>query len=146
MSAHDNAYIISQALQANWSLSSPAKTDIFWATTRVDSATFLAAGKNYAIGCYNPSSPTQVSPLCREVWEQIERVMVDIFVKVLTTPAAATDVRKSIKDELYKTLHTQEFQIGPRDVYVERESNKVEGPDLVRLTLQVACKNYDIQT
>lgn len=146
MTVHDTAYMISQALQANWSLSSPTVRDILWETTRVDSATFLSAGKSYAVGCYNPPSPTQVQPLSRECWQKVERVMVDIFVKVTSTPAAAADIRESIEAEVYRILHSQEFKIGPRDVYVERESNKVEGPDLVRSTLQVACVSFDVQT
>jgi hypothetical protein len=117
-----------------------------WQTTRVDAATFLAGGKNYAVSCYNPTSPTQVAPLCREAWQQVERVMVDVYVKAVTTPSAACDVRESMKAEVYRILHASEFKVsGIQDLYVERESSKVEGPDLVRLTIQAACVSFHIQ-
>jgi len=139
--------VISSALQANWQLPSPAAADILWQTTRVDAATFLAGGKKYAVSCYNPTSPTQVVPLSREVWQQIERVMVDVYVKVTTTPAGAADVRESMRLQIYLILHSQEFKVsGIKDLYIERESSKVEGPDLVRLTLQVACVSFHVQT
>ena len=139
--------MISSALQANWQLPSPAAADILWQTTRVDAATFLAGGKKHAVSCYNPTSPTQVVPLSREVWQQIERVMVDVYVKVTTTPAGAADVRESMRLQIYLILHSQEFKVsGIKDLYIERESSKVEGPDLVRLTLQVACVSFHVQT
>jgi hypothetical protein len=146
MVTQDNAAIISGVLHDNWTLTSPATTDILWATTRVDAAAFLSSGKNYAVGCYNPASPTQVAPLSREVWQQVERVMVDVYVKVVTTQAVAAGTREDMKAEIYRVLHSQELKIsGVKDAYVERESSKVEGPDLARLTLQVACVNFHVQ-
>lgn len=41
MATQDNVARISSALQANWSLASPAKTAILWSATRVDTAAFL---------------------------------------------------------------------------------------------------------
>lgn len=145
MATQDNAAIISGVLHDNWSLASPAVGDILWATTRVNAALFLSSGKNYAVSCYNPASPTQVAPLSREVWQQIERVMVDVYVKVATTEADATAARENVKVEIYRILHAQELKISSvKDAYVERESNKIEGPDLVRLTLQVACVSFHV--
>ena len=145
MVTQDNAAIISGVLHDNWTLTGPAVGDILWATTRVDAATFLSSGKNYAVGCYNPASPTQVAPLSREVWQQVERVMVDVYVKVVTTQAVAAGTREDMKAEIYRILHNQELKIsGIKDAYVERESSKVEGPDLARLTLQVACVNFHV--
>lgn len=145
MSTPDNASVLSSVLQANWQLSSPTAKDILWASTRVDAATFLSSGKNYAVCCYNPASPTQVTPLSREAWQQVERVIIDVFVKVTTSAADATVLRESVKLAIYTILHTQELQIqGIVDVYVERETGKNEGPDLVRVTLQVACVNFHV--
>jgi hypothetical protein len=145
MSTPDNASVLSSALQANWQLSSPKTSDILWSITRVDTATFLSSSKSYAIGCYNPPSPTQVTPLSREVWQQVERVLIDVYVKVVTSPADATVVRESMKQAVYATLHVQELKIqGIVDVYVERETGKNEGPDIVRVTLQVACVNFHV--
>jgi hypothetical protein len=145
MSTPDNASVLSSALQANWQLSSPKTSDILWSITRVDTATFLSSSKSYAIGCYNPPSPTQVTPLSREVWQQVERVLIDVYVKVVTSPADATVVRESMKQAVYAILHVQELKIqGIVDVYVERETGKNEGPDIVRVTLQVACVNFHV--
>lgn len=145
MSTPDNASVLLSALQANWQLSSPAAKDILWASTRVDAATFLSSGKNYAVCCYNPASPTHVTPLSREVWQEVERVIIDVFVKVMTSAADATVLRESVKVAIYMILHTQELKIqGIVDVYVERETGKNEGPDLVRVTLQVACVNFHV--
>jgi hypothetical protein len=145
VSTPDNASVLSSALQANWQLSSPAAKDILWASTRVDAATFLGSCKNYAVCCYNPASPTQVTPLSREVWQQVERVIIDVYVKVTASPADATVVRESMKQAVYAILHVQELKIqGIVDVYVERETGKNEGPDLVRITLQVACVNFHV--
>lgn len=148
MSVHDNAVILSSALQQNWTrdVTVPAVGDILWASTRVDSATFLQSGKSYAVCSYNPASPTTVNVLSREAWQRVERIMVDVYVKVATTPGAAADLRETLKQEIYRILHLKELKIGPADVYVERESNKLEGPDLVRITLQTACVDFHIQT
>jgi hypothetical protein len=145
VSTPDNASVLSSALQANWQLSSPKVSDILWSTTRVDAATFLNSGKKYGVCCYNPPSPTQVTPLSREAWQQVERVLIDLCVKVTTSPADATVIRESMKQELYRIVHTQELKIpGILDVYVDRETGKNEGPDLVRITLQVACVNFHV--
>jgi hypothetical protein len=145
LSVHDNAAVLSSALQANWQLVSPALSDILWESTRVDSATFLQSCKNYAVCCYNPASPTSVAALSREAWQRVERVMVDVYVKAASTPEVAADTREVMKQEIYRIIHLKEFKIGPADSYVERESNKVEGPDLVRVTLQVACVDFHVQ-
>jgi hypothetical protein len=86
-----------------------------------------------------------VTPLSREAWQQVERVLVDVYVKVTTSPADATVVRENMKQAVYTILHTQELKIpGIVDVYVERETGKNEGPDLVRVTLQVACLTFHV--
>lgn len=147
MSTLDNASVLCFALQAGWQLSSPSVSDILWKATRVDAATFLASDKNYAVCCYNPASPTQVVPLSREAWQQIEHVLVDVYVKVPSTsnPASAAATRESMRLQVYMMIHSQEFRIaGVKDAYVERETAKVEGPDLVRVTLQVACVSFHI--
>jgi len=141
--AESNAAKIKTVLHDNWSLQSPSVDDILWADTRVDAATFLASVKNYAVCCYNPMSPTSVEPLSREVWQITERVMVDIYVKVVTTIGAAVDVRENMKAEVYRILHQKQLDVsGIQLVNVERETNKLEASDLVRLTLQVTCVTF----
>jgi hypothetical protein len=145
VSTPDNASVLSSLLKTNWGLSSPGVSDILWVTTRVDAATLLSSGKNYAVCCYNPPSPTQVTVLSREAWQQLERVLIDVYVKVLTTPADATVIRENMKLQIYTILHTQEPTVsGIRDVFVERETGKNEGADLVRVTLQAACVNFHV--
>jgi len=149
MSSSDIPSIISALLQAQWSLSSPSASQILWAATRVDSALFLAGSQAYAIGAYNPASPTAVDVLSRELWQETERVHVDVYVKVASpaTPATATLTREAIKNEVYRILHLNQLTItGIKEAFIERELNKVEGTDLVRITLQIACVNFHIQT
>jgi hypothetical protein len=71
-------------------------------------------------------------------------VIVDVYTKVTSTPGAAADTREAVKEEIYRIIHLEEFESGLADVYVERELNKVEGPDLVRVTLQIACVSFHI--
>lgn len=86
-----------------------------------------------------------MTQLSREVWQQVERVLIDVYVKASTSPADAATVRESMKQAIYTVLHTQELNIqGIVDVYIERETSKNEGPDLVRVTLQVACVNFHV--
>jgi hypothetical protein len=147
MSTQDNVAKISGALQANWSLAIPAKTAILWSTTRVDAATFLSSGLRYAVGCYDPASPTQVDNIACDVWKQTEHVMVDVYVKVATAQDAAVGSREDIRNEIYRILNSKTIPIdGLLDWYVDRETTKVEGPDLVRLTLQVACVTFNLST
>ena len=148
MSASDIASTISTLLQAQWSLGSPSAQQIQWTTTRVDSATLLQQTSfSYTIATYNPSSPTAVDVLSRECWQETERIHVDVFVKVSGTPATATQTREAMKNEVYRILHLNQLTIsGVEEAYIERELNKVEGLDLIRITLQVACVNFHIQT
>jgi hypothetical protein len=143
----DNVERVSGVLQTNWSLASPAESDILWSTNRVDAATFLSSGKSYAVGCYNPASPTQVDSIANDVWKQTEHVMVDVYVKVATTQDAAVGTREDLRNEIYRILNSKTIPInGLLDWYVDRETTKVEGPDLVRLTLQVACVTFNLST
>ena len=148
MSASDIASTISALLQAQWSLSSPTVAQILWTMTRVDSALFLSGSQAYAIGTYNPSSPTTVDVLSRECWQETERVYIDIIIKVVaSTPLAATETRETMKNEVYRIMHLNQLTIsGVSEAYIERELNKVEGTDLVRITLQAACLNFHVQT
>jgi len=105
------ASVISQLLQENWSLQSPAKTDIYWADTKV--------GKNFVIACYSPSGPVQAVPLSREAWQKTEQVMVDILVKVTGTVDDACTLRETMRNEVYRITHLVELSTpGYPDVHV----------------------------
>jgi hypothetical protein len=73
--------------------------------------------------------------------------MVDVYVKVATTQDAAAGTREDMRNEIYRILNSKTIPInGLLDWYVDRETTKVEGPDLVRLTLQVACVTFNLST
>ena len=147
MSTQTVAAVISQLLQNNWSLSSPAVSDILWTDTKVDTMQMAQWTKNYAISIYSPQNPVSTKPLCRELWEITENVHVDIYVKITSTPEAAGTIREAIRLECYRISHTKEFQVsGQKTVDIVREPFKVEGPEVVRLTLQIQAVSWDIRT
>jgi hypothetical protein len=147
MTVQTVASIISQLLQANWSLQNPAKTDILWADTKVDTMQMAQWTKNCVVAVYSPPNPVVSKPLCRELWEITENVYVDLYVKVTSTADAAAQVREAIRQECYRISHTQEFKVqGQKTVDIVREQHKIESPEAVRLALQFACVSWDIRT
>jgi hypothetical protein len=140
------AAVISQLLQAQWTLTNPAATDILWTDTKSDLMQMPQWTKNYAVGVYSPPNPVSSKPLCRELWEITENVYVDIYVKVTGTVEAAAQIREAMRDECYRIVHTQEFQV-PRQktVGIVREPYKIEGPEAIRLCLQIAAVSWDIR-
>jgi hypothetical protein len=143
----DTAQVISAMLQAKWSLSSPSVSDIYWATTRFQAMDFEKVTNPYTISCYNPGSPVASDALAREVWQMVEDVVVDIIVKVSAGTALAINARESIKQEVYRIIHINEFAFsGCADVYPMREHTKVESPELVRLAIQIKCKSFSVTT
>jgi len=73
--------------------------------------------------------------LLRDVWLIEQNVMVDIIVKVVTSVGDAVNVRENMRNEIYRILK-QSKPSGFQIVDITREFNKVESPDLVRLSLQ----------
>ena len=139
--------IISKLLQDNWCLQSPAVGDILWTDTKPDLMQMPQWTKNCVVGVYNPPNPVVTKPLCRELWQIIEHVYADIYVKVTTTVDAATVIRESIRHEIYRIAHTQEFQVpGQQNVDIVREPHKIESPEMVRLAIELAAETWDIQT
>jgi hypothetical protein len=54
-------------------------------------------------------------------------------------------MRENMRLQIYMILHSQELKVpGILDVFVERETGKNEGPDLVRATIQVACVDFHV--
>jgi hypothetical protein len=142
----DKAETISQMLQAQWTLGSPKVSDIDWAITRFDAADFQKTGKSYVVSCYNPGSPAQDEQLCREVYQVLEDVYIDIILKNAGTQTSI-NVRESMRQQVYDILHAQEFNFtGCSDVYPVREQNKVESPELFRLTIHVKCRYFHVKT
>ena len=143
----DSSRIVMETLQANWSLSSPSQTDVYWADTKVEAMDWAKLGKNCVVACYSASGPVQAVPLSAEVWQKTEQVIVDIIVKVNGTIDQANDTRESMRVEVYRIIHSQQFTIsGISAAYVSRESYKVESSELTRLAIQISCVIFDIMS
>jgi hypothetical protein len=148
--------IISELLQSNWSLTPPygvclpVLTDITWATTRFDAAQDIPT--DYAISCYNPAGPVVAEPLSREVWQFLEDVVIDILAKVVTQGSAGTafamGLRENLRAQVYNILEANKFNLGSgyTDVWPVREKEKVESPQLVRLTIMVRARSFNVKT
>ncbi len=136
-----------QLLQQNWSLQSPAASDIYWADTKVEAMDWTKVGKNFVIACYSPSGPVQAVPLSREAWQKTEQVMVDILVKVTGTVDDACTLRETMRNEVYRIMHKVELSTpGYPDVHVQREAYKTESGELARIVIQVALVSFDIKS
>jgi hypothetical protein len=131
----DASEALCQLLHDNWSLESPAKTDVYWAKSKVEAVDFAKVGKNFVVACYAPMTAANVRLVARDVWLIEQNVMVDIIVKVVTSVGDAVNVRENMRNEIYRILK-QSKPSGFQIVDITREFNKVESPDLVRLSLQ----------
>jgi hypothetical protein len=141
-------YLISQLLQANWPATAegllPAKSSITWAFTRFEAMQDVPSG--YVISCYNPGGPVTGDALSREVWQFLEDVVVDILVPVSGATANVLQIREAIRQELYDILHLNQFSVPGfgGDVYPLREKEKVESPQLMRISVIVRCRSFHI--
>jgi len=132
----DAAAVLNQHLYDNWSLTSPAKDDIYWAKSKVEAVDFAKIKKNYVVACYAPMTAANVRVLAKGVLLAEQNVMVDILVKVVTSINDAINARENMRNEVYRILKASTPSgFGYADV--TREFNKVESPDLTRLSLQV---------
>jgi hypothetical protein len=146
MTALTVASIISKLLQAQWSLSSPAATDIIWTDTKPDTMQLAQWTKNVEISVYNPANPNTTRMLTRELWEMTENVYVDIYVRVTGTVDVAAATREAIRQECYRIVHVNQTSIqGQKTVDIIREPHKLESPEIARLCLQLACVSWDIR-
>jgi hypothetical protein len=69
------------------------------------------------------------------------------MVKVTAGEAQAVTTRDSMYAEVLRILHHNETSLpGISDAYVVRETAKVEGPDTVRLAIQVECVSLHLAT
>jgi hypothetical protein len=132
----DAAAVLNQHLYDNWSLTSPAKVDIYWAKSKVEAVDFTKMAKNYVVACYAPMTAANIRTIAKGVMLVEQNVMVDILVKVVTSVNDAVNARENMRNEVYRILKESTpngFQIAD----IIREFNKVESPDLARLSLQV---------
>lgn len=139
----DAASAIMNLLNTEWSLSSPAKADIYWANSRFEAVDFARVGKNYVVACYAPMAVASVKSVAAGLWQIEQNVMVDIIVRVTSSVDAAVEARESMRGEVYRIIKAKEtssniFAL----IQLTREFNKVESPDLVRVSLQVSCLTF----
>ena len=138
--------LIMQALQQQWSLASPGVADIFWSSTRFETVDFDRAAKNFVVACYSPTGPSQTTPLTRELWLKTEQVIVDVLVKVVGTVDDAVAARENMRREVERIIHMSEFTISSlAEAVVAREPVQVEASNLVRVSVQVTCKSFQIR-
>ena len=139
--------LIMQTLQQQWTLASPAATDIFWSSTRFQTVDFEKAGKNFVVACYSPTGPSQTSQLTREVWLKTEQIIVDVLVKVVGTVDDAVAARENMRREVERIIHTSEFNVADlAEAVVTREPVQVEAQNLVRVSVQVSCKSFQVKS
>jgi len=139
--------LIMQTLQQQWSLSSPAVTDVYWSGTRFQTVDFEKAGKNFVVACYSPTGPSQTTQLTREVWLKTEQVIVDVLVKVAGTVDDAVAARENMRREVERIIHTSEFNVADlAEAVVTREPVQVEAQNLVRVSVQVSCKSFQVKS
>jgi hypothetical protein len=132
----DAAAILNQHLYDNWSLTSPAKADIYWAKSKVEAVDFTKMAKNYVVACYAPMTAANIRNIAKGVNLVEQNAMVDILVRVVTSVNDAVNVRENMRNEVYRILkESAPSGFGYADVI--REFNKAESPDLARLSLQV---------
>ena len=143
----ETSKLIMQTLQAQWSLISPGVNDIYWVDTRVETLDFAKVSKNYVISCYSPTGPSMTTPLSREAWLKTEQIIVDLIVKVTSSVDDAAGIRENMRREVERIVHEKELSIpGVPEAYVSRGPYQVEGPDLVRVSLQISCRSFQIKS
>jgi hypothetical protein len=137
----DAAEVLCQHLQDNWSLTSPSKADIYWAKSKVEAIDFAKMAKNYVVACYAPMTAANIRNIAKDVDLVEQNVMVDVLVKVVTSVSDAVSARENMRGEVYRILKAS-VPSGFQDAYITREFNKVESPDLARLSLQVVMVSF----
>lgn len=138
------AQAISALLQAEWALAALPASSITWATSRYETAQDLPSP--YVISCYNPAGPVTSELILSQpdVWQFLEDVEIDILIQVSAGSAAAISLRESVKQQVYSILQAN-YNSVPNfsgDIFPLREREKLESPQLARLTIFVRCRSF----
>ena len=133
------AQAVSNLLQEKWNLSSPSVSAITWALTKFDAAQDVP-NSNFIISCYNPVSPTTSESLAVGMLLLLEDVVVDIIVGVSAGSAAAITARENMRQQVYYIVQENYNLYSTTDIWPFREKEKVESPQLMRLTILVRCR------
>ena len=128
---------VSNLLFENWSLSDPSKDDVFWAKSRIEAVDFAKLGKNHVVACYPLTSTVKSSSFIS--WQMEETVAVDVLSRDKLK-------RDAMRGEVYRIIHAFENGVeGYLWIYVSREANIMETPELARVTLHVTCVSWKVK-
>jgi len=142
----DQAAVVSELLQANWSLANPvAVANILWPTTRMDAIGVTQGKGSLQIAVYNASPSKQVDPLSRECYLVAEKLVVAVIVinaSQSTSDLAAAEVTlELLQAEVYRIIHMQ----SPNYV-VSGEPIHSNAPDITRLMINVDAVYFQVST
>jgi len=142
----DQAAVVSELLQANWSLANPvAVANILWPTTRMDAIGVTQGKGSLQIAVYNASPSKQVDPLSRECYLVAEKLVVDVIVvnaSQSTSDLAAAEVPlELLQAEVYRIIHMQDPNYA-----VSGEPIHSNAPDITRLMINVDAVYFQVST
>ncbi|MGD0204157.1 MAG: hypothetical protein ABSC20_09675 [Candidatus Bathyarchaeia archaeon] len=142
----DQAAVVSELLQANWSLANPvAVANILWPTTRMDAIGVTQGKGSLQIAVYNASPSKQVDPLSRECYLVAEKLVVDVIVvnaSQSTSDLAAAEVTlELLQAEVYRIIHMQDPNYA-----VSGEPIHSNAPDITRLMINVDAVYFQVST
>ena len=109
----NQAAIVSELLQSNWSLASPlAAANILWPITRMDAIGITQGKGSLQIAAYNASPSKQVDPLSRECYLVNEKLVIDIILvnasQSTADLATAESTLEALQAEVYRIIHLQD--------------------------------------
>jgi hypothetical protein len=132
-------------LQSNWT-GSPSVNEITWVSSKFETAQDVPPNAQLVIACYNPAGPVQSEQLSKEVYQFLEDVVIDIYVQNSAGTATTMTYRETMKNQVYSILHSNQFNIPnfTGDVFPIREREKVESPQLWRLSIIVRCRSFQM--
>jgi hypothetical protein len=146
MSQVNQALIISQLLQDNWSLTSPyALANINWVTSKVEAASIFQAPNNNIIQIALYDESKQVDALSAACYIITEKLVVDIIVKnadsTLNSLNAAECTLDALMQEVYRIIH-----LNDPNYEVIGEPTHGNSPDITRCMMYVNAVYFHIAT
>jgi hypothetical protein len=128
-------------IQNGWSLTSPAKASVNFASARPETVDYLQLNVPIVVNCYSPMGDAVVAEvLTKEFWKLVESVVVDVVVKCTGNMAVDMVTRETIRNEVYRIIH-----LGDPYFWVDREMFKVESPEIVRVAILVKFLSFTLK-
>ncbi len=125
-------------LEAGWGLSSPAKADINWTSTRYETLAYPQATQSVTLSVYSPPNPVSSILLTRELLDRKETVIIDVLVaNSQAGQSTALASRSAMLSEVYRILGVNQRLSGYIEVYPLGEPAEIESPDLLRAVIRV---------